>query len=663
MSAMLYDHQKTIVANIIAHLTPDTAVQELLAYSLGRVLLKQSKATERTIDREVLPEYGHICDWLTAAIANGEQWLNVVDEQNRPKKLMKFGSLEAITKEADKAMMKFAQKSRGLRIAEGDEELAHQLDDGWYVVRLLTPTALDRESGEMQHCIGQGGYDEKLKDRGYAYFSLRDPFGKPHATMEVNALKGVPLQMQGKQNEEPIPEYFDRMLEFMKTVGIVAVQMDPASRWVFDQDHKRHDIENLPEGVTLVGSVSVMLKKMSFPKRVAVTGDLKIMASEIARMPEVIVVGEGYRVGNSELQTTPRLLKVGGDIWVSASRCEVAETVDLGGRLSIAKSHVPRLPCGLSDKNSVLLNECDSLKNFDDLAVLGHLALTKMPGGIVLPDGLKLGCLEIVETEFLVYPANITVTGDVDLHKTGLVKLPDGLVVHGSLDVSGNPIDRLPEGLRVGSHLTFSKTEVSALPDDLIVGGSVVACDTPLGSLGTLREVNGRLGIARTRIEELPDGLHVQLDLDAVESRLKTIGSGVRIGGSLYITKTDVTLLPDDIVVEEGLDASYSSLQALPDGFETRGKVRLEGSDLRALPEGFHAWDDVNIAHTPISEFPAGVVIDGDLKCTGTKLRKLADDTIVNGDVDHPLGNSIFPRPMERMMLNMARNTRAQAMR
>jgi hypothetical protein len=57
------------------------------------------------------------------------------------------------------------------------------------------------------------------------------------------------------------------------------------------------------------------------------------------------------------------------------------------------------------------------------------------------------------------------------------------------------------------------------------------------------------------------------------------------------------------------------------------------------------------------------VVIDGDLKCTGTKLRKLADDTIVNGDVDHPLGNSIFPRPMERMMLNMARNTRAQAMR
>jgi hypothetical protein len=574
---------------------------------------------------------------------------------------MKFGSVEAITKEADKAMLKFAQKNRGLRIADGDEQLAHELADGWYVVRLMTPTALDRESGEMQHCIGQGGYDDKLNDSGYAYYSLRDPFGKPHATMEVNALKGVSLQIQGKQNQEPIPEYYDRMLEFMKTADIVPVQTDPVSRWVFDTDHKRHDIAYLPDGVTLVGSVSIMVKQISLPKHLTVTGDLKITASDIAKMPDVISVGGTYRVGNSELRTVPSHLKVGGDISISTSRCEVAETVELGGTLSIAKSHVSRLPRGLSDKNNVDVRECESLKDFDNLTVLGLLALTRMPTGIVLPDGLKLACLEIIETEFPEYPEHIEVTGYVDLHKTGLTKLPDGLVVHGSLDISENPIDRLPKGLRVGSHLTFRRTEVSVLPDDLMVGGSIIASDTPLGSLGKLREVNGQLGIARTHIEALPDGLRVRLDLDAVESRLKTIGSGVHVAGSLYITKTDVTHLPDDIVVEEGLDASYSSLQALPDGFETRGKVRLEGSDLRALPEGFRAWDDVNIAHTPISVFPVGVVIDGDLKCTGTKLRKLADDTIVNGDVEHPLGNSIFPRPMERMMLNMARGTRGQA--
>ncbi|MCV9963664.1 hypothetical protein OIU34_17325 [Pararhizobium sp. BT-229] len=657
---MFYDHNKTTIGNLITELTHDATVQKLLAYSLGRVLLNEAKAIHGVLDLDVLPEYEHIRDWLLATVKNGEKWLESVDAHGRPKKLMKFGSIDAIVREADKAMMKFAQKSRQVRIADGDEQVAHELSDGWYVVRLLTPTALDRESGEMQHCIGQGGYDDKLNDPAYAYYSLRDPFGKAHATMEVSVPKGVPLQMQGKQNDEPIPEYFDRMLEFMKTVGIVPVQLTPESRWVFDEDHKRHDIENLPDGVTLVGSVSVMLKKMSFPKRVAVRGDLKITASDIACMPEELHVGGEYRVGNSQLRTTPRFLKVGGDIGISASRCEVAETVDAGGKLFVAKSHVSRLPCGLVAKNRVLLDQCDELTNLENLTSLDHLFLTRMPPNIRLPDGLQLGSLEIVETEFSTYPSNVTVKRDVDLYKTGLEKLPDGLVVHGCLDVSGNPLGELPEGLRVGDHLTFSKTQVSRLPEDFAVGGSIIASDTPLTSLGKLREVNGRLEISRTQIEELPDGLHVRMDLDAVESRLKTIGSGVRVGKTLYITKTDVTELPADIVVEEGLDASYSSLRSLPDGFETQGEIRLEGSDLRALPEGFHAWGNLNISHTPITEFPAGVVIDGDLKCTGTRLRKLAEDTVVNGDVEHPLGNSIFLRPMERMMLNMARNARKQ---
>lgn len=658
---MFYDHNKTVIGNLITELTQDATVQKLMAYSLGRVLLNQARTIQGVLDLDIRPEYEHIRDWLLAAVSNGEKWLQSVDEQDRPKKLMKFGSIDAIVKEADKAMMKFAQKNRQVRIADGDEQVVHELSDGWYVVRMLTPTALDRESGEMQHCIGQGGYDDKLNDPAYAYYSLRDPFGKAHATMEVSVPKGVPLQLQGKQNEEPLPEYFDRMLEFMKTAGIVPVQLNPESRWVFDEDHKRHDIENLPDGVTLVGSVSVTLKKMSFPKRVAVRGDLKITASTIVRMPEELLVGGEYRVANSELQDTPQYLKVGSDIGISASRCEIAETVDVWGKLSVAKSHVSRLPQGLGGSNSVLLTECAALTKLDNLTNLHHLFLNRMPPNIRLPDGLELGSLEIVETEFPSYPSNITVRGYVDLYQTGLTALPDGLVVHGSLDVSDNPLTELPKGLRVDSHLTFSKTQIASLPSDLSVGGSIIASETPLASLGAIREVNGQLAIARTQIEQLPDGLCVKLDLIAAESKLKTIGAGVRVGKTLYICKTDVTELPPDIVIEEGLDASYSSLQSLPEGFEARGELRLEGSDLRSLPEGFHAWGDVNISNTPISEFPAGVVIEGDLTCTGTRLRKLADDTVVNGDVEHPLGNSVFPRPLERMMSNMARNARKQA--
>ena len=661
--SMFYDHNKTIVANFISQLTRDETVQKLLAYSLGRVLLNQEKSTPGVLDLDVTPEDEHIRDWLLAAVRNGEKWLESVDAQGRPRKLMKFGSKAQIVQEADKAMRKFAQKNRELQLAEGDEELVHEFGDGWYVVRLITPRSLDRESGEMQHCIGQGGYDDKVADRlNFAYYSLRSPFGKAHATMEVNVPKGVPLQLRGKQNEEPIPEYFDRMLEFMKVVGIVPVQLSAMSKWVFDTDHKRHDIEKLPENITLIGSVSVMWKDIEFPKRLTVLGDLRITDSTVLRSPEELVVGGDYRVKDSCLHTAPDFLKVGGAVgWVSSYCGKIARRVSLGGRLSITKSQVSSLPIGLDGKNQLFLTDCKHIADLDGVAALDALHLTRMPANIRLPDGLEVGSLEIYETELSSYPSNIHIKGDVDLVSTGLTELPNGLIVHGGLDVSMNPLTALPEGLRVGGHLCFSKTKVDKFPEDFGAGGSVIAHDTPLSSLGALREVNGALSIARTMVEFIPDDMKVALDLDASESRLKLIGCGVYVGRALHISKTDVTVLPADIVVRGGLEASYSSLQALPDGFETEGDLRLEGSDLRSLPEGFRVSGNMNISYTPISEFPFGVVIEGDLKCSGTRLRRLADDTVVNGDVEHPLGNSIFPRPLERMMMNVARKARKQA--
>ncbi|MCS4089725.1 PcfJ domain-containing protein [Rhizobium sp. BK176] len=653
---MFYDHQKTIVGNLLAKLTPDTAVQKLLAYSLGRVLLNQAKSTETAIDRQVLPEHEHIRDWLTAAVTNGEPWLKVVDEHGRPKKLMKFGSMDAITREADKAMMKFAQKSRGLRIADGDEELAHELDDGWYVVRLLTPSALDRESGEMQHCIGQGGYDTKVAGYEWAYYSLRDPFGKPHATMEVSMADGSNAQMQGKQNEEPLPEYIDRLAAFLIAMGWKPRQLSRTSRWVFDVDGRRHDITAMPDGVVLCSGISLIGLTVEFPRNLTVKGDLHIERCEITRMPDELTVAEVYRVRESTLVGTPRILRA-LQIYVGASECDaIADAVELGNSISIRRSSVSRLPKGLGSRNDLLIEGCQKLDDLTGLEAVRDLKLKTMPANVRLPDGLTVRSLEITETEFTSYPSSITVKQDVDIISAGLTELPEGLVVHGCLDVSGNPIKKLPEGLYVGGHFTFSKTGIETLPENLYVGASIIASNTPLRSLGTVREVWGRLSIDGTLVEKIPDGLHVHVELDASKSKLREIGKGVSVGGSLFISKTDVVELPGDIAIGRGLDASYSSLRALPDGFEANGELRLEGSDLRTLPEGFRARGDVNISETPITEFPDGVVIEGNLKCYGTRLRRVASDTVVRGDVLHPLGDQLFPRPMERMIANMSRN-------
>jgi len=56
------------------------------------------------------PQLSHIADWLKAATVNRQPWLGHVDERDRPRKLMKFGSVEAIVNEADKAMLKAAQR-------------------------------------------------------------------------------------------------------------------------------------------------------------------------------------------------------------------------------------------------------------------------------------------------------------------------------------------------------------------------------------------------------------------------------------------------------------------------------------------------------------------------------------------------------------------------
>jgi hypothetical protein len=136
-------------------------IKRLLGLSLGRVLSN----TEWTDQRAVLTRnLSHIIDWLHAAVVNNESWLERRDEFGRPKKLMKFGSLDQIIKEADKAMLKAAQKLQSIQLVEGDEELYQELADGYYLVRLKTAAALDRESAEMQHCVGLGAYDASLND-------------------------------------------------------------------------------------------------------------------------------------------------------------------------------------------------------------------------------------------------------------------------------------------------------------------------------------------------------------------------------------------------------------------------------------------------------------------------------------------------------------------
>lgn len=63
-----------------------------------------------------------------------------------------------------------------------------EYDNGWQWVDVQSPEALKLEGDEMGHCVG--GYCDAVEQGGTKIYSLRDPDGRPHFTVEI--ARGTP---------------------------------------------------------------------------------------------------------------------------------------------------------------------------------------------------------------------------------------------------------------------------------------------------------------------------------------------------------------------------------------------------------------------------------------------------------------------------------------
>lgn len=315
------------------------AVERLLDLSIGRIYRRDPGGFK--VDEETLR---HVADWLRAAISNDEPWLKNVDDQGRPKKLMKFGSVDAVAREADKAMLKASQRLKGVKLVEGDEELVEILQDGYYVVRLLTPSALDRESAEMQHCIGNGAYDENLYDEQCEYLSLRDPFGKPHATMEIE--NSVLEQLQGKQNLPPLDRYKEMLAPFIK--ARVCHSTVPAKRlgYVIDTDGVWHPVLNLPSRLKVKGALDLEGVPINrLPDSLEISGYLDVSRTNITSLPTGLEVDGFLDVSRTMVSELPADLHVTGDIHVDGTNIKhFPRSIDIGGDFYVGSIEIENLP-------------------------------------------------------------------------------------------------------------------------------------------------------------------------------------------------------------------------------------------------------------------------------------------------------------------------------
>lgn len=92
--------------------------------------------------------------------------------------------------------------------------VVYKFADG-YTMQDLPQSCLLDETTVMQHCVGEGGYDEAVESGKTKIYSLRDKAGRPHATIEWNIPKNRVMQVKGKQNEAPIAKYQKMVDEFL----------------------------------------------------------------------------------------------------------------------------------------------------------------------------------------------------------------------------------------------------------------------------------------------------------------------------------------------------------------------------------------------------------------------------------------------------------------
>jgi ribosomal protein S27AE len=144
-------------------------------------------------------------------------------------------------------------KAKAGEAAQVRGDVVHHYPDGWTVQKLNSEKALKDEGDSMGHCVG--GYWPGVQQGNTLIYSLRDHHNEPHATWEitprqhecpkcgeVTAEHHAPLgsgdphvdcgyqgstvpspqqgnleQIQGKANEPPVPEYQQRIKDYMES--------------------------------------------------------------------------------------------------------------------------------------------------------------------------------------------------------------------------------------------------------------------------------------------------------------------------------------------------------------------------------------------------------------------------------------------------------------
>jgi len=449
-------------------------ITRLLEASVLRVQINESlKAGEPLPWRPSENDLRHICDWLTSAVLRNEPWLERCDGKGRPLKLMKFGSMAQILAEADKAMRKRLNDGAGASATEGIKKV-HDAGDGWSVVRLMTPEALDHEGFVMGHCVGLGAYDRAVASNFRGIYSLRDPQGKSHVTIEIDPVQERIEQIKGKQNAHPKPEYMRRLAGWQALAGLRVARGEMPPGFMLDREKGVVEFSRLAPGDTFTGDIEFDLADeadavvLPIPAGITVRGTVSVRGGvpllaehgfsmvEVGLPPGVAIDGElifhGVSIATDTIHASRLVVRNGEIARLGEVRCVISQFANASFRddaLAQARFH-----------GSVEMQACRGVILHAGTAIRSRLSI----GGCMPASGTALKPAVLFDDGFSLPHGTLYVRGS----RCGFGG--SEFSAGGNVELRDSTIDRMPQRLKVGKHLVVEDTLIDRMPE-LDVGG------------------------------------------------------------------------------------------------------------------------------------------------------------------------------------------------
>lgn len=278
----------------------------------------------------------HIIDWMESPEAS--RYLARLNRISVP------AALELANKwtyQINKANEKLKEQNSDL----GGLEVVKRFDDGYFIAKLVSKEAFQKEGVKMGHCVASYYTDSDEVD--FEIYSLRDSKNEPHCTIEFTKSNKTIDQIKGKANQLVVEKYHKYVVEFLNN---------------FDFDHVySYDLKNISS--IYFGNYIFLNNQM--PKVLEIKKSLKIeLVNFIHSFDSLTIKGDAILKGNRRCKKLASTLIVEGDLIVEDFHglLKLADKLIVKGSVEMVNCENLKLLANTVDAESVYIEDCPHFK-------------------------------------------------------------------------------------------------------------------------------------------------------------------------------------------------------------------------------------------------------------------------------------------------------------